>query len=99
MFVGADDNMADSFCLIPSKSEPSSMTLKKENIALKGELEEAQKQLAAANKILRQRQEHDIQLRDSIMLARKEVVNVSHFMHVALMCPHTEQICSRRSAP
>ncbi|THH33979.1 hypothetical protein EUX98_g335 [Antrodiella citrinella] len=66
------DNMADSFCLIPSKSEPTSSTLTKENLALRAELEEAQKQLASANRILKQRQEQDLQLRDSIMLARKE---------------------------
>ncbi|TCD66453.1 hypothetical protein EIP91_001333 [Steccherinum ochraceum] len=66
------DNMADSFCLIPSKSEPSASTLKKENSVLKVELEEAQRQLASANKALKQRQEQDLQLRDSIMLARKE---------------------------
>ncbi|KAH8107203.1 hypothetical protein BXZ70DRAFT_282945 [Cristinia sonorae] len=66
------DNMADSFCLIPSKSEPSLATLKKENLDLKSELEEAQKQLASANRALKQRQEQDLQLRDSIMLARKE---------------------------
>lgn len=69
----ADDNMADSFCLIPSKSEPSAPTLKKENSALKVELDEAQRQLASANKALKARQEQDLQLRDSIMLARKEV--------------------------
>lgn len=66
------DNMADSFCLIPSKSDPSLSTLTKENLALRAELEEAQKQLTAANQVLKQRQEQDLQLRDSIMLARKE---------------------------
>lgn len=65
--------MAESFCLIPSKSDPPPSTLKKENLSLKAELDEAQKQLAAANRIIKQRQEQDIQLRDSIMLARKEV--------------------------
>lgn len=65
--------MADSFCLIPSKSEPSLNTLKKENLTLKADLEETQKQLALAERTLKQKKEQDMQLRDSIMLARKEV--------------------------
>ena len=65
--------MADSFCLIPSKTEPSLSILKKENSTLKADLEEAQKQLALAERTLKQRKEQDLQLRDSIMLARKEV--------------------------
>lgn len=76
-----DDNMADSFCLIPSKSDPPTSALKNENSTLKAELEEVQKQLASANRALKQRQEQDIQLRDSIMLARKEV---NHF----ISCSH-----------
>lgn len=67
------DDMADSFCLIPSKSEPSLSILKKENVTLKADLDEAQKQLALAERTLKQRKEQDMQLRDSIMLARKEV--------------------------
>ncbi|KAJ3492102.1 hypothetical protein NLI96_g249 [Meripilus lineatus] len=66
------DDMADSFCLIPSKTEPSLSILKKENSTLKADLEEAQKQLALAERTLKQRKEQDLQLRDSIMLARKE---------------------------
>ncbi|KAH9951394.1 hypothetical protein B0H21DRAFT_685234, partial [Amylocystis lapponica] len=67
-----DDDMADSFCLIPSKSDPTVATLKKENAALKSELEEARKQLAAAEGMLKMRQEHDQQLRDSILVAREK---------------------------
>ena len=67
------DDMADSFCLIPSKAEPSISSLKKENLTLKADLEEAQKQLALAERTLKQKKEQDLHLRDSIMLARKEV--------------------------
>ncbi len=65
--------MADSFCLIPSKSEPSLTSLKKENLTLKADLDETQKRLALAERTLKQRKEQDLHLRDSIMLARKEV--------------------------
>ncbi|OBZ75480.1 hypothetical protein A0H81_04533 [Grifola frondosa] len=67
-----DDDLTDSFCLIPSKSDGSVASLKKENAELKVDLEELQQQLAAAEKMLKMRQEQDQQLRDSIMLARKE---------------------------
>ncbi|KAI0747916.1 hypothetical protein C8Q80DRAFT_1169069 [Daedaleopsis nitida] len=67
-----DDNMADSFCLIPSKSEPSAAALKEENVSLKAELEKQRQQLANMELALKARQEQDQHLRDSIMLARKE---------------------------
>ncbi|KAL4251635.1 hypothetical protein ABKN59_003795 [Abortiporus biennis] len=68
-----DDDMADSFCLIPSKSEPSMSALKKENATLKTELEEMQKRVETADRTLKQRYEQDQQLKDSILLARKEI--------------------------
>ncbi|KAF9818897.1 hypothetical protein IEO21_02435 [Rhodonia placenta] len=67
-----DDDMADSFCLIPSKSDAVAKALQEENIALKAELETLQKRLASAEGMLKMRQEQDQQLRDSILLARKE---------------------------
>lgn len=72
MFRMSDD-MADSFCLIPSKSDAVAKALQEENIALKAELETLQKRLASAEGMLKMRQEQDQQLRDSILLARKEV--------------------------
>lgn len=69
---GKDDDMADSFCLVPSKADPSA-ALKQENALLKAQLDEERKKLAMAERVLKQRQEQDLQLRDSIMLARKEV--------------------------
>ncbi|KAL1947634.1 hypothetical protein VTO73DRAFT_13358 [Trametes versicolor] len=67
-----DDDMADSFCLIPSKADPSAPSLKDENAALKAELEKQRQQLANMEQALKVRQEQDLQLRDSIMIARKE---------------------------
>ncbi|KAI0078186.1 hypothetical protein K474DRAFT_1660848 [Panus rudis PR-1116 ss-1] len=67
-----DDHMSESFFVIPSKSDPPVAVLKKENATLKSKLEEMQKQLAMADQALKQRKEQDQQLRDSIMLARKE---------------------------
>ncbi|KAI0670596.1 hypothetical protein C8Q78DRAFT_975681, partial [Trametes maxima] len=67
-----DDDMADSFCLIPSKSDPSMASLKAENAALRAELEKQRQQFANMELALKMRQEQDQQLRDSIMLARKE---------------------------
>ncbi|KAI0685481.1 hypothetical protein BC835DRAFT_1408815 [Cytidiella melzeri] len=64
--------MADSFFLIPSKSEAPLMSLKKENAILKSQVEAQQAKLAAAERLLKQRKEQDQHLRDSIMLARKE---------------------------
>lgn len=65
--------MADSFCLIPSKSDPTVATLKEENATLKAELDKQRQQLAKMELALKVRQEQDQQLRDSIMVARKEV--------------------------
>ncbi|KAI0646847.1 hypothetical protein C8Q79DRAFT_956667 [Trametes meyenii] len=67
-----DDDMADSFCLIPSKSDPSMASLKEENAVLRAELEKQRQQFANMELALKMRQEQDQQLRDSIMLARKE---------------------------
>ncbi|KAI0083994.1 hypothetical protein BDY19DRAFT_987710 [Irpex rosettiformis] len=71
-FNEVGDGMADSFFLIPSKSEAPLAILKKENAALKAQIEAQQAKLAAAERMMKQRQEQDQHLRDSIMLARKE---------------------------
>ncbi|KAF7791253.1 hypothetical protein EIP86_002267 [Pleurotus ostreatoroseus] len=67
-----DEDMADSFLMVPSKSDQSVTLLKKENVLIKAQLEEERKKLAAAERMLKQRQEQDQHLRESIMLARKE---------------------------
>lgn len=53
-------------------------SLKDENSALKAELEKQRQQLANMEQALKVRQEQDLQLRDSIMLARKEVRFLPH---------------------
>ncbi|KAA1471263.1 hypothetical protein DENSPDRAFT_837220 [Dentipellis sp. KUC8613] len=67
-----DYDSSDSFCMIPSKSEPSPSTLKKENAALRSDLEAMQKQLEAAERMLKLRKDQDQQLRDNIQVARRE---------------------------
>lgn len=72
------DELSESFCLIPglpgAHSSPSSSTLlKRENSELKAQIETIQKQLAATERVLKLRKEQDVQLRDSIVMARREV--------------------------
>ena len=59
--------------MVPSKADPPLSALKQENATLKAQLEEERKRLAQAEKMLKQRQEQDHHLRESIMMARKEV--------------------------
>jgi uncharacterized protein YhaN len=70
-FVG--DELSESFCLIPSGSDPTPSSLKKENANLKAQIETIQKQLAATERVLKLRKEQDQQLKESIVLARREV--------------------------
>ncbi|KAI0049664.1 hypothetical protein FA95DRAFT_1646603 [Auriscalpium vulgare] len=67
-----DYDSSDSFCLVPSKSEPSTSTLKKENASLHSDLEAVRKQLEAAERMLKLRKEQDQHLRDNIAVARRE---------------------------
>ncbi|TFY81968.1 hypothetical protein EWM64_g2048 [Hericium alpestre] len=67
-----DYDSSDSFCLIPSKTEPSASTLKSENASLRSEVESMQKQLEAAELMLKLRKDQDQQLRDNIAVARRE---------------------------
>ena len=76
-----EGNMAESFLLIPSsKGDTPSLSLKHENATLKTQIEEMKKQLETADRALKQRKEQDQQLRDSILLARKEVSCASSFI-------------------
>jgi len=67
-----DYDSSDSFCFIPSKSEPSPSALKEENKTLRSELEGTQKRLESAERMLKLRQEQDQQLRENIAVARRE---------------------------
>lgn len=62
--------------MVPSKADPPVSALKQENAVLKAQLEEERKRLAHAEKMLKQRKEQDNHLRESIMMARKEVILV-----------------------
>lgn len=73
------DDMTDSFCLIRSETESTTSILQKENAQLKNELEEMRRQLASAEHMLKMRRDQDQQLRDSIILARKEVCPFRNF--------------------
>lgn len=66
---------SDSFCLVPSSSDTANETarLKKENTSLKNQLEAMEKQMTSVKKQISIRNEQDQQLRDNIILARKEV--------------------------
>jgi hypothetical protein len=78
----SDDGMVDSFLMIPSKADAPASVLKQENAVLKAQLEEERKRLAIAERMLKQRQEQDQHLRESIMLARKEVSIVFATAHL-----------------
>lgn len=67
------DDLSESFCLIPSESEPATPVLRKENVSLRQEIEEMQRRLAEAERALQLRKEQDQMLRDSIVMARHQV--------------------------
>jgi len=67
-----DYDSSDSFCFIPSKSEPSQLALKEENSILRSELEGMKKRLENTERMLKLRQEQDQQLRENIAVARRE---------------------------
>lgn len=82
--------MADSFCLIPSKSESPLNAFQRENTSLRAEIDVLQKQLASAEGMLKMRQEQDQQLRDSILLARKEVSTLVYILEALV-----DTVCRR----
>lgn len=67
------DDLSESFCLIPFESEPATSMLRKENVSLKQEIEEVQRRLAEAERVIQLRKEQDQLLRDSIVMARHQV--------------------------
>lgn len=68
----SDDDLSESFCLVPGGSEPSISALKKENASLKDQVETMQQRLSQAERVLKLRKEQDMQLRDSIIMARQQ---------------------------
>lgn len=67
------DDLSESFYLIPLESDPAPSVLMKENVSLKQEIEEMQRRLAEAERVLHLRKEQDQLLRDSIVMARHQV--------------------------
>jgi hypothetical protein len=65
--------MEDSFFVVPSIASPSMKKLQTENAALKAELQMTKTRLTNAEQAIRNRQEHDKQIRDSILMVRREV--------------------------
>jgi cell division protein FtsB len=64
------DDLSESFCVVPSDSSVN--VLKAENASLKAKIEALKSQLAATERVLKVRKEQDQQLRDSIVMARRE---------------------------
>lgn len=79
-FDESDYDSSDSFCLVPSKSNPgesssgSRKKLKKENAELKDQLDALRGQVTTMHRQMAQRAEQDQQLKDQIMRARSEVI-------------------------
>jgi len=65
--------MGDSFFFVPSVVSPSMKKLQAETVALKAELQMTKTRLANAEQVIRNRQEQEKQLRDSILMVRREV--------------------------
>lgn len=65
--------MEDSFFVVPSPASPPMKKLQTENAALTAELQLTKTRLANAEKVIRSRQEQERQLRESILMARREV--------------------------
>ncbi|KAG6891037.1 hypothetical protein C0992_010699 [Termitomyces sp. T32_za158] len=71
-----NDELSESFFVIPSGNEPLSTIMKRENTRLKLEVESMKKRLEATEKVIQLRKEQDLQLRDSIVQATKEAQKV-----------------------
>jgi len=65
--------MEDSFFFVPSVVSPSMKLLQAENTTLKAELQMTKTRLANAEQVIRNRQEQEKQLKDSILMVRREV--------------------------
>lgn len=74
------DDLSGSFFLIPSGPDASLAALKRENDRLKSEISTSRNRLEAAEQILKLRKEQDMQLRDSIFMATREVIGRFFFI-------------------
>ena len=67
------DGMLESFYLVPTDSGVQPAALRRENAKLKSEMESIQKRCEAMERVIQMRKEQDLQLRDSIFQATREV--------------------------
>ncbi|KAK2460550.1 hypothetical protein APHAL10511_007020 [Amanita phalloides] len=74
--IDKDDEMSDSFYLVPTDSGLSPAALKRENATLKNEIESMRKRFDAMERAIHMRKEQDLQLRDSIVQATREAHRV-----------------------
>src|SRR5258708_30659362 len=65
--------MGDSFFIVPSVASPSMKKLQAENATLKAELQMTKTRLSNAEQVIRSRQQQEKQLRDTILMVRREV--------------------------
>lgn len=65
--------MSESFYLVPTDSGVPQAALKRENVKLKTEMESMRKRLEVMERAIQLRKEQDMQLRDSIFQATREV--------------------------
>ncbi|KAF8921523.1 hypothetical protein CPB85DRAFT_1271190 [Mucidula mucida] len=84
------DELSESFFLIPLDAEPSASSLKKENTTLKSENETLRRRLEAAEKVLQVRKEQDVQLRDSVYQATREIAQRTMGTSVTLQRQHID---------
>jgi len=71
--IATDDEMSDSFYLVPTDSGLSQAALKRENVQLKTDMESMRQRLETMERAIQLRKEQDMQLRDSIFQATREV--------------------------
>jgi len=71
-----DDEMSDSFYIVPTDSGLSQAALKRENVKLKTETESMRLRLETMERAIQLRKEQDMQLRDSIFQATREAQRV-----------------------
>ena len=80
--ITTDDEMSDSFYLVPTDSGLSQAALKRENVKLKTETESMRQRLETMERAIQLRKEQDMQLRDSIFQATREVGDFIIFLYL-----------------
>ena len=81
------DDLSGSFFLIPTGVDASPTVLKKENTTLKAEIATLKNRLEGTERVLKLRRDQDLQLRDSIFQATREV-NLTCYLLFLLIIIH-----------